>query len=179
MVHQSFGNLGMDMMSTAIMHEAVHNLNQLGKDGAIDQWRSKMSKSKGQSSPAETTLGYTTWATFVSTTATTYAMRRNPLMRPPSVERPPLCEGYSGEHWFPYPRDGPAVVAHPNCHLHYLSRLYELCYHISEHLFANDPNRLDQDVLEDLHRDLTEWYDSLIECLQIHDIMAPHTLSVQ
>jgi hypothetical protein len=170
----------MDMMSTAIMHEAVHNLNQIGKPGRIENWRSQTSR--GQLSPAENALGYTTWATFVATTATTYAMRRDPLMRPPSLEKPQLCTGYYGEHWFPYPRDGPAVVAHPNCHLHYLSRLYELCYRISEHLFMNNStatDTLDQDVLEDLHHDLTQWYDSLIECLKIHDIMAPHTLSLQ
>jgi hypothetical protein len=165
-------------MSISVMHEVVHHLKQLDKPGKSDRWKSRLSPK--QATRAEKILGYTTWATFVSTTAATFAMRKDPLMRPPDREKPDLCQGETGELWIPYPRDNPSVVAHADCHLHYLGRLFEICYNISEYLFTKDEKTLfTQDTLEDLHRDLTLWYESLIGCLQIDAIKAPHTLSIQ
>lgn len=80
----------------------------------------------------------------------------------------------------PYPRKHPLVIAHSDCHLHYLARLFEICYNISEYLFTKDDKMTyTQDTLEDLHRELTMWYESLVDCLQIDAIKAPHTLSIQ
>ena len=166
-------------MSIAVMHEVVHHLKQLDRPGREDKWKARLSTE--QATRVEKMLGYTTWATFVSTTAATFAMRNDPLMRPPSREKPPLCEGVHGEHWFPYPRRQPSVVAHSACHLHFLGRLFEICYNISEYLFTKDDKKtFTQDVLQDLQTDLALWYESLIGCLNIVDnIKSPHTLSIQ
>ena len=168
------------MMSACIMHEVLYYLKQLDKPARAGKWRTQLSKERF--SRAERILGYTTWATFVSTTAATFTMRNHPLMGPPDREKPPLCEGLLGEICVPYPRTHPLVFAHAGCHLHFMGKLYELCYNIGECLFVKDdnlPNLLTRDVLEDLHRDLTLWYESLIDCVQINDIKAPHTLSLQ
>jgi len=165
-------------MSTAVMHEVVHRVKQLDKPGKPDRRKSRLSAE--QAVRAEKILGYTTWTAFVSTTAVTFAMRNAPLIGPPDREKPGLCHGEPGELWTPYPRDNPSVVAHADCHLHYLGRLFEICYGISEYLFTKDDNAyFIQDTLEDLHRELTLWHESLIGCLQIDAVKSPHTLSVQ
>lgn len=175
---RSLGSSGFDSMSVAVMHEVVYRVRQLDKPGKTDRWKRRFSAE--QATRAEKTLGYTTWASFVSTTAVTFAMRKAPLMGPPDRARPGLCHGEPGELWIPYPLDNPSVVAHADCHLHYLGRLFEICYSISEYLFTKDDNAFfTQDTLEDLHRELTLWYDGLIGCLRIDAVKSPHTLSVQ
>lgn len=162
------------------MHEAVHHLKQLDKPRKADRWKSRVSAE--QATRVEKILGYTTWATFVSTTAATFAMRKDPLMKPPDQKNPKACPGDAGEMWIPYPQDSPSVVAHADCHLQYLGRLFEICYNISEYLFTqekDDKSVWTRDTLEDLHNELVSWHESLIGCLQIDSVKAPHTLSVQ
>lgn len=175
----SFGNSGLDTMSIAVMHEVVHSVKQLDRPGQEEKWKARLSTE--QAARLEKMLGYTTWATFISTTAATFAMRSDPLMLPPSRQRPPECDGDSGQLWSPYPRIQPSVVAHSTCHLHYLGRLFEICYNISEYLCTKgDKKTVTHDILQELQTDLALWYESLIGCLQIVDaIKSPHTLSIQ
>ncbi|KAK5214139.1 hypothetical protein LTR41_000331 [Exophiala xenobiotica] len=108
-------------------------------------------------------------------------MRNPPMMKPPTTDKPPLCNNELGDAWVPYPRDHPPIYAHPNCHLHHLGSLYEICYSISQCLFIDDnpqTNSVSRDTLEDLHRDLTVWYNSLSNCVKVSGVKAPHTLSV-
>ncbi|KAK5053081.1 hypothetical protein LTR84_002055 [Exophiala bonariae] len=161
------------------MHEAVHHLKQLEKPRKADRWKSRVSAE--QVTRVEKILGYTTWATFVSTTAATFAMRKDPLMKPPDQKKTAACPGDAGEMWVPYPQEGPSVVAHVDCHLRYLGRLFEICFNISEYLFTQEQDEKafwTRDTLEDLHNELVAWYESLIGCLQIDSVKAPHTLSV-
>jgi len=161
------------------MHEVIHHLKQIDRPSRPGKSKTRLAKERA--AVANRILSYTSWATFVSVTTTTFAMRHGPLMRPPERSKPPLCKGEHGEEWVPYPRDHPVVNAHARCHLHYLGRLFEICYNISEYVFLKKGSINDsvtRDILEDLHRDLTLWYDSLIGCLQLVGVKAPHTLSL-
>ncbi len=76
------------------------------------------------------------------------------------------------------------IILDPHCHLHYSGRLYEICYTISQCLFAAGGTKskhhpVTRDTLEGFYRDLTLWYDSLIGCLKVDRIKSPHTLSLQ
>ncbi|KAJ9631203.1 hypothetical protein H2204_008288 [Knufia peltigerae] len=172
-------NRGTDKLAVSIMQEMIHHLKQFDKPGRSQKPRTR--RGKERESGAKRLLGYTSWAAFVSTTAATFALQKRPMMGPPTTDKPPLCQGELGEVWLPYPRDQPPVHAHPSCHLHHTSTLYEICYNISQYLFVDDnansaSNTLDR--LEELHRDLISWYDSLSDCVQVNGVRAPHTLSV-
>lgn len=161
------------------MQEMIHRLRQFDKPGRSQKPRTR--RGKERVSGAQRLLGYTSWAAFVSTTAATFALQKRPMLEPPTTDKPPLCKGELGEVWLPYPRDHPPIHAHPNCHLHHTSTLYEICYNISQYLFVDDnPNSTSttRDSLEELHRDLTSWYNSLSDCVQVNGVKAPHTLSV-
>lgn len=172
-------NRGIDRLAVSIMQEMIHQLKQFDKPGRAQKPRTRHGKERV--SGAQRHLGYTSWAAFVTTTAATFAMRTRPMMKPPTKDKPPLCKGELGEAWLPYPRDNPPVFAHPNCHLHHLGTLYEICYSISQCLFVDDnpqTNSVTRDALEELHRDLTIWYNSLSSCVEVSGVKAPHTLSV-
>ncbi|KAK4948045.1 hypothetical protein LTR10_013099 [Elasticomyces elasticus] len=161
------------------MHEMLYVLRQYDKPSRAH--RPKTRGGRERVSGAQRILGYTSWAAFVSTTAATFAMRNHPLMEPPEKDKPVVCKGEFGEAWLPYPRDHPPVSAHPDCHLHHLSTLFEICYNISQCLFVEDGPKLSsatRDALEELHRDLTAWYGGLPGCLEVAGVKAPHTLSV-
>ncbi|KIW16186.1 hypothetical protein PV08_06237 [Exophiala spinifera] len=170
---------GIDKLANSIMQEMIHRLKQFDKPGRSQNPRTR--RGKERVSGAQRHLGYTSWAAFVSTTAATFALQKRPMMEPPTKDKPPLCQGEPGDVWIPYPRDQPQVHAHPNCHLHHSSTLYEICYNISQYLFVDDnPNTTSttRDSLEELHRDLTLWYDSLSDCVQVNGVKAPHTWSL-
>ncbi|KIW36688.1 uncharacterized protein PV06_11103 [Exophiala oligosperma] len=102
-------------------------------------------------------------------------------MEPPINWKPALCQVESAGVWSPYPRDGFPAVTHPSCYLHHLSGLYEICYHISQCVFVNDNaniNPVARDSLEELHHDLTFWYKTLSDCVQVTGVKTPHILSV-
>nr|KAK5448942.1 hypothetical protein LTR18_002030 [Exophiala xenobiotica] len=161
------------------MQEMIHQLKQLDKPGRAQKPRTRHGKERV--SGAQRHLEYTSWAAFVTTTAATFAMRNPPMMKPPTTDKPPLCNNALGDAWLPYPRDHPPIHAHPNCHLHHLGTLYEICYSISQCLFVDDnpqTKSVTRDTLEDLHRELTLWYNSLSHCVEVSGVKAPHTLSV-
>ncbi len=87
-------------MSIAVMHEVVHHLKHFERS---DRRR------RERLANLEESIGYSSWATFVSATAVTFAMRGDPLMTPPGTNKPPLCKGELGDPWVPYPRDHPSV----------------------------------------------------------------------
>ncbi|KIW36682.1 hypothetical protein, variant 2 [Exophiala oligosperma] len=172
-------NRGIDKLAYAIMREMTHHLKQFQNPGRSQEARTPPGK-EPISSPQQL-LAYTSWAVFVSTTAATFAVRNRPVMEPPINWQARLCQGKPADVWSPYPRVSPLAVTHPSCYLHHLSGLYEICYHISQCVFVDDTAKINpvaRDSLEELHRDLTTWYNNLSDCVQVTGVQTPHTLSV-
>ncbi|KAK6365436.1 hypothetical protein LTS17_011155 [Exophiala oligosperma] len=172
-------NRGISKLANVIMRDMIDHLKQFEKPS---QYREAMTQpGKEPVSSAQQLAAYTGWAVFASTTAATFAVRNRPVMEPPTNWKAPLHRGNLTDVWSPYPRDNLPAVPHPICYLQHLSGLYDICYHISQRVFIDDNVNIKTvtcDNLEELHRDLTVWYDNISDCVQVTGFKTPHTLSL-
>ena len=171
--------IGQDKLGHLVLNEQVFSSK------GLDKYEARLSKEAGISpetlSKVVSSINRLEWALFALNSFTLIGSRRAHALDTPKRTHPHHGVDHQSisKTWSPYPRRGPQLEFHEECHFACVTSLAHAAREI-EVAFVK-PADTQPSALEsfDMKQKLEQWSETLPSCMKIHEQAMPHVIALQ